>query len=334
MSEGMPSISEGVSSFLDSAGYGDSSGTTSEQPAEESSTVEASEEQTSEPVSETAQEEKVNEEKTEEATESDESVPEAEKAKNYQAAMREERAKRQEERARRENIERELENNRHKMAQYEQALQRVISAQQQRQQPQQPQSNYDDDPLGYLKNSVESMQNNMVQQQQYLQNQYQSAQQQQQVQHLADNYRAKANEFAKDNPDFTDAYNHLVQSRMNQYLAAGLNQQQAQQQLVEEELAIAAKAFTDGVNPAERLYNVSKSLGYQKQAQAAAPAKNIETIQKGIQASKSLGNASGKTKSQSSSLEKLVEMSDGMDGREFDELWAKIEAENYGSIRI
>lgn len=331
MSEGMPSVSEGVSNFLDSAGYGDSSDAVSEQPAEESSTVEASEEQTSEPV----QEEKISEEKTEETTESDESVPESEKAKNYQAAMREERAKRQEERARRENIERELENNRHKMAQYEQALQRVINAQQQRQQPQQqPQANYEDDPLGYLKNSVESMQNNMVQQQQYLQSQYQNAQQQQQVQHLADNYRAKANEFAKDNPDFTDAYNHLVQSRMNQYLAAGLNQQQAQQQLVEEELAIAAKAFTDGVNPAERLYNVSKSLGYQKQAQSAAPAKNIETIQKGIQASKSLGNASGKTKSQSSSLEKLVEMSDGMSGREFDELWAKIEAENYGSISL
>jgi hypothetical protein len=264
-----------------------------------------------------AQEEVKQPEPTPEETQA---IEEEKHSRNYQAAMKEERARRQE-------LQRLHELQAQKIAQMEERFQKIIEIKQQEELPKIPA--YDEDPLENIRMTQKEIQDYVIQQNQYLQQQQAAAQRQSQQQQFIETYKAHTAEFAKSTPDCMQAYNYLVQTRLAEHQAAGYSEAQAHQLIVEDEAAIVAKAFSDGVNPAERIYSLAKLRGYAAKAPEKPntsamdeTAKKLEQIQKSIQANKSLSNAGGKADTkQGLSLQSIAEMDDD----EFDKVdWGKL----------
>lgn len=137
-------------------------------------------------------------------------------------------------------------------------------------------------------------------------------------QQFISSYQQKAQEFITGSddepgvPDFPDAYKHALGMRRMIYETAGYNQAQVNQLLESEEAAIVERAMLDHVNPAKRIYDIAKGLGYapkaaikadpvneqtQRQADTAdktlEAAKKLEKIAKGMDKNKSLAGAGG-----------------------------------------
>lgn len=122
---------------------------------------------------------------------------------------------------------------------------------------------------------------------------------------FVETYRAAAQEYAAENQNFPKAYAHLYEMRVSQLEAVGFTKQDAVRLAENEERNIVLKALNDGVNPAERLYNLSVRMGFSVQDEPEATAsqpsddqqkrvmEKLDTIEKGVKASKSLSTASG-----------------------------------------
>lgn len=104
-------------------------------------------------------------------------------------------------------------------------------------------------------------------------------------------------EFAKQTPDYYEALNHLRQSRGNELQAFGLNPQQTAAQLLQEERQLLSFAAQQRRNPAEMAYAFAQQRGYRKGAGGNNPSQQLDRINAGQQASRSLsgvgGNAGG-----------------------------------------
>jgi hypothetical protein len=190
--------------------------------------------------------------------------------------------------------------------------------------------NYDEDPLGALKYENEQIKRQIQYQNQLEQVRQQEQQYSQQEQQFRNAYRQAAGQFSKENTDFIDAYKHLVQSRFDEHLAAGFDETTANRLIEEDEKAIATKAFQDGVNPAERIYKLAQIRGYQKSTPAPQQQtqKNVEklaNLEKGMNASKSLSNVSGKTAKSEITLAQVADMNeDEMTEFLSDKNWKKL----------
>jgi uncharacterized protein (DUF934 family) len=149
-------------------------------------------------------------------------------------------------------------------------------------------------------------------------------QQQEGLQQLQRAYVQDAQTFAKDKPDFRDAYSHLANSRARELMALGYNEQQIRSQLTQEETQIVAQAFQQRRSPAAVLYEQALARGYTpKQAAAAAqavnPAQKLETVARGQATQKSLSGAGGSS-GEGLTVEALANMSES----EFAEVQARI----------
>lgn len=115
-----------------------------------------------------------------------------------------------------------------------------------------------------------------------------------------------ATRFAQANPDFGDAYNHLLSSRAAMYQSMGYNNAEINRQMRADEIAVYSRARERGISAAELIYNLSKTVGYQRKAAAApeegdnangadisAAIDKIERINRGQAASKTLSGAGG-----------------------------------------
>lgn len=126
-------------------------------------------------------------------------------------------------------------------------------------------------------------------------------------------YHAAAADFSARQPDFVQAYNHLLKSRFEELTDAGYSKDQALHLRTMEEQGIVFKAFEDGVNPAERLYAVAKRRGYtaasEKPAEKPAvdPAEKLKNIEAGQKATPSMGGGAMKPKM---TLQSIAQMSD------------------------
>lgn len=144
---------------------------------------------------------------------------------------------------------------------------------------------------------------------------------------LRTNYQADAQRFARDAPDFVEAYNHVNRVRDAMLESIGYadpNQRAAIR--MNEEKELVATALKAGKSPAATIYGVAKSLGYVKAAPvvpaapaapaAAAPAagpsvtEEIDRIAKAQAASKSLSSGGGASVGPMT-VEQLANMSDG-----------------------
>lgn len=258
---------------------------------------------------------KAPEDKTTEAD-----VEEEKHARNYQAAMKEERLRRQE-------LALELAETKANQARMEATFQKVIQKQEQEAQPQIP--SYEEDPLGHLSANQKEIADYAIRQNQYLLSQKQAADLHNQKVQFINSYGTQAQEFAKETPEFFDAYNYMIAKKRQEYMAAGVTQQEADQQIEFEETRIVSKAFRDGVNPASRVYAMAKVMGYSA-APSQAPkddtamldvSKKLEQLQRDMKVNRSLSNAPSKSSVQTAlTLEKLSQMDDD----EFDKNWNKV----------
>lgn len=85
-------------------------------------------------------------------------------------------------------------------------------------------------------------------------------------------YQQNAQQFAAKTADFKDAYNHLINSRAEEYRALGYAEEQIQPLIRGDEFNIAVAAMQQGKSPAEVLYGYAKARGYQSKAAAPVPA--------------------------------------------------------------
>jgi hypothetical protein len=149
---------------------------------------------------------------------------------------------------------------------------------------------------------------------------HEEAQRQQAVRtHLIETYQADANQFRQTNPDFGDAYQHLLTSRQQELAAIGYTPAEIHAAIQEDELAIAHRALTNGKSPSEVIYRLAKQRGYAKKASAADAGDKIERIADGQERGKSLGAIGGGVAPTEMTAERLLKMSNA----EFDEWTSK-----------
>lgn len=213
------------------------------------------------------------------------------------AALHEERQKRKE-------LQQQMQQDRERILRMEQVFQRM----------QQPEK--ETDPVKQLSEKTEKLEQKLTEQER-------GQEYQRYIQSLVTKYQASAEAFSKEQPDFGNAYKFLISQRQEEYVAAGYTREQAKQFVEQDEIAIVDKAYKDEVNPGERIYNIAKSRGYQKEVPKEKEEKTVEQIEKGLQANKTLSNASGKTQT-TMTLESLLEL----EGAEFDKAWEKLVTKN------
>ena len=176
-----------------------------------------------------------------------------------------------------------------------------------------PEIDVNENPVEYFKRQNDKLQQQLEQVTQGQQEQFQHQQQQAQVTQFKQAYASAAQEFSKQQPDFGDAYTHLVTGRMKELTAVGYTEQQAAMIAQNDEAAFVAKAFQDGVNPAERVYQFAVARGYAPSQDKPADKKpaeqvDLDAIEKGVK-QKSVSSMSG-SPTENITLEALAEMSD------------------------
>lgn len=167
----------------------------------------------------------------------------------------------------------------------------------------------DTDPLGAVKSTFQKVTE--------LENQLaQRTQQEQATQHerqFVDAYQRGAQEFAKTNNEFFDAYSHLVNGRVAELQLIGHDQQMVAQIVAAEEKMIINTAIAQGKDPYQSIYDVAKLRGFSK-APSVEPPKTDDTakvvsMQKAEKATKTLSNAPGAA-SATPTLDALANMSE------------------------
>ena len=233
------------------------------------------------------------EDEPEEAPEAEDKPEEKEEKVVPLAALHEERKRRQE----LQEAQRQLEEKTRLMEERFGQIQKGLEA---------PEPDFEEDPAAYLKHNDEKTAAELEELKQWKAQQEQASQHSAQEQQFINRYVAEARNYSQQNPDFGNAYNHWQNSVQSELHAMGYPPEQATQVLQNLEKDIAARAFNDGVNPAERVYELAKQRGYtvqEKKEQA-----NLDNIEKGMKASKSLSSEGG-GKTQQTTLEALADMS-------------------------
>jgi hypothetical protein len=215
-----------------------------------------------------------------------------------------------EEREKRKELQRELQANAEKTRRLEEAWER-LQAQGLPAAKESP--NFNDDPIEALRHEQEELKKRTDATNEYLRQQNHQAQMQQAQMEFVNKYAQSANAYKQENPDFQPAYGFLVESTKAELRAAGYNEDEVARALVIREAEVVAKAYQDGVNPAERIYNLAKSRGYFKSTTAPSQdvsnaQQKLEATKKGMELSKSLDG--GVPPSGKMTLEQLASLDD------------------------
>lgn len=171
-------------------------------------------------------------------------------------------------------------------------------------------------------------------------------------QNIRENYQRDAMSFAREMPDFGGAYNHLLNSRAAMLTEQGYDEPSIRRILLNEEKGLVQRAFQAGKRPAAMIYNMARQMGWSPPAapqpaaqgggapangggngqgapapqaaggngngqQQASVVEEIERIQRGQAAGKSLSDGGGTP--HELSVEALATMSE----QEFNALYAK-----------
>lgn len=206
-------------------------------------------------------------------------------ADNYQAALREERARRQEE------------------ARIRKELEEKISALQNSSKKEEEEEDLDD--IERTKREVQKLK-------QQLEEHNHRVKSQQEYESFLKEYQKSAREFSAQTPDFEDAYRFLLERRAAEYRTLGYPDSKIDAYLAQEEMSVAQHALNTGKNPADLIYSLAKIRGYTgktSQTTAVRPDDRLKTLEKGVQSSKSL-NGAGESVRQFNSLEEVATVSD------------------------
>lgn len=182
-----------------------------------------------------------------------------------------------------------------RLAMLQQAWEQEQAQRQQTQQPAPQSPDKDADPLGYLEHQLQQEREARAQLEQQFKQQQGFSQQREQVTMLANTYKAAADQFKAQTPDFLEAYNDLYAKLDKEMELAGVaDPNQRRQQLMNSELQFVATQLRMGKNPAQAVYEMARLRGYSPKAAEPAPADNVELQQKRQQAMSPLSGAGGK----------------------------------------
>lgn len=215
------------------------------------------------------------------------------------AALHEERQRRKEaadllkqERAAREALERRVEER--------------LAALQQAMTPQTPAPDFESDPAGALRHQITQVGQEARATREQVESWQQHQARQQQLAATVDTVQRHEAEFKAATPDYQEAVSFMLASRTREFEALGNDAMTAQQLAAQEMAQGALMNAAQGRNPAEIAYRLAKARGYTPKG--SDPAAKLQTQQRGVAASKSLGSG-GATKG-STSVEALLSMSD------------------------
>lgn len=124
-------------------------------------------------------------------------------------------------------------------------------------------------------------------------------------------------EFVKTQADYFEAMEYLRGQRDQELQMIGISDPAQRQQMMNNEaMGIAFNAMQNGENPAKRAYEIARFRGFKAKPKAA---EQIETLQKGAEAARSLSGKGGQSPA-AVSPEALLEMSD----EDFDKQFEKV----------
>ena len=188
------------------------------------------------------------------------------------------------------------------------------------------------DPIGHFQAKTALLERQLEEAQKKFGAVEQSSQQEQQLRRVGEAVRNAEAEYARAVPDYPQSQEYLMSQWAAEADAAGLPREQV---IRARALEIAAHAGRTGMNPAELAYKLAGSRGYRKadgaqsqsqQRQAAGP--SIETLQRGMNASRSPSSAPGQAAPGELSAEAILRMEDAEFGKKFggrdNPLWEKI----------
>lgn len=126
-------------------------------------------------------------------------------------------------------------------------------------------------------------------------------------------------------PAFRDAYNHLVQSRVAELTANGMNVHQANQAIMNEEMDLARNALMNGRRPTDVILAYSKARGFTpkpKEEPKPAPAQQVQQQAAKEAAATSLSGGGKPPKADLSHSDMA-----NLKGAAFDSAWEKMAAD-------
>lgn len=252
------------------------------------------------------------------ADESDQSS-QAESKRDFKKAYDSERAKRQELKAQYEAEQKRLKEMEALIKEYNKQ-QKAQEEYYKQQQELQNVPDRDEDPIAYAEHQIKNLSNQVSKQQEYLQSKAQEDQRNNALNEFMGKYVDSAQKFSANNSDFAEAYKYITEQREQEYRASGYSAEEAKQILLEEELSLVAKAYKDGADPAERIYNLAKHRGFASQPQQtpkSSTGNKMDNLERGIKASKTLGTSGAMQNSPNLTLDSI----DNMDFNEFDKFW-------------
>lgn len=211
-----------------------------------------------------------------------------------------------EERQRRRELQARLQESERRNAEIEARMQARLEQLQAALQPKQEIPSVEENPVGHLKHSLDEVralaQQTNGQLTQWQQRQAQEAQ----IQAAAARVTAAESEFSAQKPDYNDALNYYRSQRARELVVMnGLDEDSAQMQVGRELMEGAILHAANGRNPAEIAYRLAETRGYKPKT--VSDAQKIETQQRGVAASKTLGSGGA---AGGLSAKALLEMSD------------------------
>ena len=193
---------------------------------------------------------------------------------------------------------------------------------------------FEEDPISALRKNQEQLQARIDAQNTEKSEEEKAAEaaeaQQTEFQNMLRTVSAQVAEFEAENPDYPQAFQFMMDKRIEEYKALGITDPvEIRQEFDREAIALSANALQRSVNPGEAVYKLAVGRGYVKTEALAevedADAKNtleesMDRLEKGSKASSSLTGGSGGKSEGGLSLSDIDKMSD----KEFDDLWDKM----------
>lgn len=179
----------------------------------------------------------------------------------------------------------------------------VVSLEQQKNQPEIP--SFEEDPVAHLSHKTNLQEQELNKLKKYADLKEGDFKESARQQKVVAEFQSEAMEYLKEEPHFAEAEPYLINKLYETNLATGLPHQQAYDAALKSEFAIIERAMSEGKNPAEIIYEVSKAQGFlpkekveEKKEEKAGQKSNgsdIEKIEAKLAAGQSLSNVSGET---------------------------------------
>lgn len=167
----------------------------------------------------------------------------------------------------------------------------------------------DTDPVGHLKGKIAENERRLEEESKWRKSQEETQQNAGRMEAVKKEVERLEREYVTKVPDYYEAQKYLVDSWVKQAQAIGMDPQQAVAARTLETIQIAAQR---NMNPAEVAHLLAKSVGYtgQPQAQAQAPANNLDNVARGQAVARSPSAIPGSAPSGTPAIDALANMDD------------------------